>query len=73
MSQAFRCDLCGNCVQSEDLARAEREVARENTTVSNTGTDIGIIIKVYKQHVCNSCWSLVMQRVKQWVDAHLGT
>jgi hypothetical protein len=73
MSQAFRCDLCGDCVVSEDLAKAQREVANEPTTVSGTDTNIGIIIKVYKQHVCNACWSNVMNKVKAWADANLGT
>jgi hypothetical protein len=73
MSQAYKCDLCGECSVSEDLVKSEREVARESTTISGTGTDLGIIIKVYKQHVCNSCWSEVMNKVKAWVEAHLGT
>ena len=71
MSQAFRCDLCGDYVANEDLAQAEREVAKENVTVSGTQTDIGIIIKVYKQHVCNICWGLVMAKVKAWINANV--
>lgn len=71
MSQAFQCDLCGDCVANEDLARAEREVAKENTTILGTQLDIGIIIKVYKQHVCNTCWDLVMTKVKAWVNANI--
>lgn len=71
MSQAFRCDLCGDCAATEDLARRQREVARESTTVSGTQTDIGIIIKVYQPHVCNTCWSLVMAKVKAWINANI--
>ena len=71
MSQAFQCDLCGDCVSSEDLARAEREVANENTTIAGTQTNIGIIIKAYKAHVCNTCWGLVMAKVKAWVNANI--
>ena len=67
MSQAFQCDLCGDCVSSEDLAKSEREVVNKSTTINGTQTDIGISIKVYKPHVCNTCWALVMTQVKQWV------
>ena len=67
MSQAFRCDLCGDCVSSEDLAKSEREVVNKSTTINGTQTDIGISVKVYKPHVCNTCWALVMAKVKQWV------
>lgn len=71
MSQAFRCDLCGDCVASEDLAKSTREVANESANIAGTQTDIGIIIKVYKPHVCNTCWALVMQKVKAWVQANI--
>ena len=71
MSQAFQCDLCGDCVASEDLAKSEREVARESTTINGTQVDIGIIIRAYIPHVCNTCWGLVMDKVKAWVNANI--
>ena len=71
MSQAYMCDLCSGCVTSEDLAMSEREVARDSTTINSVTLDIGIIIKAYKPHVCNTCWAIVMQRVKSWVDANI--
>ena len=71
MSISFKCDLCGDCVDSEALAESEREVAHESANISGTQTDIGIIIKVYKPHVCNPCWLLVMAKVKAWVNANI--
>ena len=68
MSQAFQCDLCGDCVASEDLAKSEREVVNKSTTINGTQTDIGISVKVHKPHVCNTCWALVMAKVKQWAS-----
>lgn len=73
MTQAFRCDLCGECVVSEGNAQSSREVARQPTNINGVGVDIGIIVQAHKQHVCNSCWAKVMQKVKAWVDANLGT
>ena len=66
MSQAFQCDLCGNCVASEDLAKSEREVVNKSTDIAGTQVDIGIVIKVYKPHVDAECWALVMAKVKAW-------
>ena len=71
MSQAFKCDICGDCVSSEDLARPEREEVRQPTTILGTQVDIGIIVKVYVPNVCNSCWLLVRSKVKAWIEANL--
>jgi hypothetical protein len=71
MSQSFKCDICGNCVATEAEAQAEREEARESTTILGVQVDIGIIVKVYKQHVCDTCWVLVRQKVKAWIQANL--
>ena len=71
MSQAFKCDICGDCVSSEAAAYSEREEARESTNILGVQVDIGIIVKVYVQHVCNTCWPLVRQKVKAWINANL--
>ena len=71
MSQAYRCDICGNCVDNEDEAKSQREVAKESATINGVSFDIGIIIKGYLLHICDPCWTTVMSRVKAWVNAHI--
>jgi len=71
MSQAFKCDICGDCVANEQNVKSQREVAKENTTVDSVPVDIGIIIKVYVSHICDACWAKVMAKVKAWINAHI--
>jgi hypothetical protein len=71
MSQSFRCDICGDCVSAEADAQSQREVVRQPTTILGVQLDLAIIIKAYVPHVCNTCWGLVMGKVKAWVQANL--
>jgi len=71
MSTAFRCDICGDCVDNADNAKSLREVAREPGNINGRDVDLFIRIGVDVAHVCNTCWSTVMQKVKQWVQAHI--
>jgi len=71
MSQAYRCDLCGNCIDNPDNAKHEREVARESATIEGTVADVYIKVGVDVAHVCDASFAVVMQMVKQWVNAHI--
>lgn len=71
MSQAYKCDVCGDCVDNADNAKAEREVARESALIQAVTVDVYIKVGVDVAHVCNTCWLLVMQKVKQWVIANI--
>jgi hypothetical protein len=71
MSQAYRCDLCGDCVDNADDAKAEREVAREASTVSGTVADLYIKIGVDMPHTCDTCFAIVMQKAKAWMNANI--
>ena len=71
MSQAFKCDLCGECADSADTVKHEREVARESASISGTSADIYIRIGADVAHVCDTCFSIIMDKVKLWVNAHI--
>ena len=71
MSQAYRCDLCGNCVDDSDNAKKEREVARVSATISGTTADLYITLGADVAHVCNDCFLLIKQKAKQWIVANV--
>jgi len=71
MSKAFRCDLCGDCIDNEDDAQHEREVARVSATVSNTVADVYIKLGADVAHVCNGCFTIIKQKAKQWIVANV--
>ena len=70
MSSAYMCDICGDCVSNADDAESKRTIASESVTISAVVTQIDLIIKTDKAHVCNSCWGKVIKKVKAWIDAH---
>ena len=67
MSKAFRCDLCGDCIDNEDDARQEREVARETSTIAGTSAELYIELGVDVAHVCNACFAIALQQAKAWI------
>jgi hypothetical protein len=71
MSLAYKCDLCGDFVLSENDAIRERIVAQESATVSNTQTTMTLKLDLGKQHVCDKCFAIGLQKAKAWVQAHL--
>lgn len=71
MTQAYKCDLCGNCVLNADDAKSQRLVVRQTSTINMVEVDIGIIIKVFVPHVCDDCWALTMSKVKAWINANV--
>ena len=71
MSLAYRCDLCGEFVMSENDAQAERTVASENATISNTVTLLSLNLNLGQNHVCDDCFNIGLQKTKAWVQAHL--
>jgi len=71
MSQAYKCDLCGDCVDSSDNAQQEREVSRHPKKISGTMTDIYIKMGADVAHVCDNCFELVKEAAKEWVNQHL--
>jgi hypothetical protein len=71
MSQAYRCDLCGDCVDNSDDAKNEREIARVTTTISGTSADLYIGLGVAVAHVCNACFVIVKEKTKAWIIANI--
>jgi hypothetical protein len=71
MTQAFKCDICGECITNEQDAQSERQLARETTTINSVSVDISISIEVYVSHVCDTCWALTLQKVKAWMNANI--
>ncbi len=71
MSQAYRCDLCGDCVDNADNARQEREVARETSTISGTSAELYIKLGVDVAHVCDTCFAIVLKQAKAWIIANV--
>jgi hypothetical protein len=71
MSQAYRCDLCGDCVDDASTANQEREVARESASISGTTADIYIKLGADVAHVCNTCFTIIAQKAKQWIVANV--
>ena len=71
MSQAFRCDLCGDCVGSEDNAKREREIARVSANISGTVADVYIKLGADVAHVCDDCFNDIKRKAKQWVNANI--
>ena len=66
MSTAYRCDICNDCVEFADDAKANRIVAQEETNVFTVPTVIGIEVQTDKEHICDTCWAEVMRKVKLW-------
>jgi len=71
MTQAYKCDICGQCELNEQDVLNNREVVKQETTLNAMPVEIGISIKVYVVHICNTCWALAMQKVKAWVEANV--
>lgn len=71
MSQAYRCDLCGECSDNPDELKAERKVASESATIEGTTADVYIKVGVGVAHVCDYCFATVMQKAKAWVVANV--
>jgi hypothetical protein len=71
MSQAFRCDLCGDCVDSADNAKSEREIAKVSANISGTVADIYIKLGAAVAHVCDVCFNEIKRKAKQWVIANI--
>ena len=72
MSQAYKCDLCGNCVDNADNAKNEREVARVNGTIAGTSTDLFIKLGADVAHVCDACFYEIKVKAKAWINANVG-
>ena len=71
MSTAFRCDLCSGCVDNEDNAKHEREVARVTATISGTSADLYIKLGADVAHVCNDCFTVIKQKARDWIVANV--
>ena len=71
MSTAFRCDLCGDCVDNSDNAKSEREVARVTANISGTSADVFIKLGASVAHVCDTCFNIIKQKAKQWIIANV--
>ena len=72
MSQSFRCDLCGDCVDSADNAKQEREIARVSASISGTTADVYIKLGADVAHVCDVCFDIIKQKAKQWIEANIN-
>jgi hypothetical protein len=70
MSLAYKCDLCSDFVTSEDDAKRERIVAQEQATISNTVTTMTLKLDLGKQHVCDKCFAIGVQKAKDWIIAN---
>jgi len=73
MSTAYRCDLCGALVSNEEDARRERILASESMKISNTRTDLTLKLDMGKQHVCDKCFVLGIEKIKEWVIKNIET
>ena len=71
MSQAYRCDLCGDCVDNADNAKHEREIARVSAAISGTTADVYIALGADVAHVCDTCFDIIKQKAKQWIIANV--
>lgn len=72
MSRAYRCDLCGNCVDNADNAKNEREIARVSGNISGTTADLFIKLGADVAHVCDTCFVIIKQKAKQWIVANVS-
>ena len=70
MSQAFKCDICGNCVAQQADAASAREVARENTTIFGKSVDLFIVLGADVAHTCDTCFAEIKSKAKAWLNAH---
>ena len=71
MSQAFKCDICGDCVDNEADAYSEWEIAREQTTINTVPVDLYIKVGADVPHLNQACRNLLLAKVKAWVAANL--
>ena len=71
MSIAYKCDLCGDLISSEENAKRQRNLAQESTTISNTVTDLTLKLDLGKQHVCDKCFAIGIKKTKAWVIANI--
>lgn len=71
MSQAYRCDLCGDCIDNADDAKQEREIARVSANISGTVADLYITLGADVAHVCDTCFTIIKQKAKQWIIANV--
>ena len=72
MSKAFKCDLCSDCIDNEDNAQHEREIARVSANISGTVADVYISLGADVAHVCNTCFDIIKQKAKQWIIANIS-
>ena len=71
MSLAYKCDLCGDFVSSEEDAKRQRNLAQESTVISNTSTVLTLKLDLGKQHVCDKCFAIGVKKTKAWVIANI--
>jgi len=78
MSNAFSCDICGDCVADETAARSSRQLASPNLTVKppdplpETTLDTKLVFNVLVPHVCNNCWKLVVKELRTFILDNIG-
>jgi hypothetical protein len=71
MSQAYKCDLCGDFISLEADAKRQRNLAQEDTTISNTSTVLTLRLDLGKPHVCDKCFAIGIRKTKAWVIANI--
>jgi len=75
MSKSYMCDLCGDCINAEQDAMSTRELVNRNGNISPDGQAVvyqsSLILKVGVPNVCNRCWNLVREDLKDFISNHL--
>lgn len=72
MSNAYKCDLCGDCIDNETDAQNRREIQRGTVTINTVPVEMYLMLGAEVPHVCGSCWVLLMKRLKQWAISNIA-
>jgi len=78
VSNAFSCDICGDCVSDEAAAKNLRQLASPNLTIKppaplpETTVDTKLVFNVMVPHVCNACWKLVVKELRTFILNNIG-
>lgn len=74
MSNAFKCDICGDCIDNEADTKNRWIIASVNDTISETPIQIGIGLTLDSfDHVCNACRIRARNIILNWIITNFGS
>lgn len=71
MSTAFRCDICGDCIDTLQETKNKWIVATVNSTIAGTPVEVSIGLTMAFEHVCEACRVSAKNIAEEWLRNHL--